>query len=117
MKISKVLFSMVTLVILTSFIVGQAGNFGTSLHNNRQGKSYWYDAEQGGFFATTSVPIEDMGCKDCHGSTDANGVAWDDNNPYPGAGSAPCYDCHADNNFSADGVSQDQCLSCHSRQN
>ncbi len=116
MKISNVLFSTFIIVLLTSTIFAQASNFSTSLHNNRQGKSYWYDAEQGGFFATTGVSIDDMGCKDCHGPADANGVAWDDSNPYPGAGNAPCNDCHANNDFSANGVSQDQCLTCHGRQ-
>jgi len=82
------------------------GNFGTSLHKTRAGKDYWYAAENGGFEAYTNVPIEDLGCVECHGPTDASG------DPYPDPYTPDCGDCH-DASFN---VSQDQCLSCHGRQ-
>ncbi len=80
--------------------------FQTSLHRTRAGKSTWYNAENGGFETLTGVPIEQMGCRDCHGPTDATGQ------PYPPDYTAGCLDCHD----TAGGVTVAQCLSCHSRQ-
>jgi hypothetical protein len=83
--------------------------FDTSLHATRAGKNYWYGEATGGFEQFTNVPIEDLGCVQCHGPTDANG------DPYPPDYEPSCADCHATE--SAWEVSQDQCLSCHGRQN
>jgi hypothetical protein len=83
-------------------------NFETSLHGTRVGKPTWYDKENGGFETLTNVPIEDIGCVECHGPTDASG------NPYPDDYSGgTCGDCHNDDTGE---VTQAQCLSCHGRQ-
>jgi len=86
----------------------QPANFATSLHGTRDGKDLWYSGENGGFEALTGIPIEQVGCKKCHGPTDAAGNAYgEDYTP-------SCVDCHnVNDNFS---VSQDQCYSCHGRQ-
>ncbi len=82
-------------------------NFPTSLHATRAGKNYWYGTENGGFEKFTNVPIENMGCNDCHGPTDANG------NPYPAEfPGASCDDCHGPNGQTTEA----QCLGCHGRQ-
>ena len=85
-------------------------DFESSLHYTRNGKGYWYSTVDnggtGGFETLTGVPIEAMGCKECHGPTNANGDA------YPEDYEPSCVDCHA-TDFS---VAQDQCLSCHGRQ-
>jgi hypothetical protein len=83
------------------------GNFNTSLHYTRNGKPTWYDSENGGFETLTNVPVEDIGCVECHGATDANG------DPYPTDYEPGCVDCHATGSFT---VEQSQCLSCHSRE-
>ncbi|MBI9071597.1 MAG: T9SS type A sorting domain-containing protein [Melioribacteraceae bacterium] len=88
-------------------------NFETSIHKTRAGKPYWYDKENGGFETLTGVPIEEMGCVECHSTTDANGVAYDESNPFV---EMSCKDCHANNEFSAESVSQEHCLTCHGRQ-
>jgi hypothetical protein len=80
-------------------------DFDTSLHKTRNGKNYWYGAENGGFEQFTNVPIEELGCVECHGPTDANG------DPYPVDYEPSCVDCHQ-SDFT---VEQDQCLSCHGR--
>lgn len=82
-------------------------NFETSLHKTRAGKDFWYGKNNGGFEGLTNIPIADLGCKDCHGPTKATGEAY--MTPFEGAS---CYDCHDQNG----NVSQNQCLSCHSRQ-
>lgn len=90
-----------------SALHAQPGNFPSSLHSTRFGKEWWYSAENGGFENLTNIPIDQLGCKECHGPTDANGNAYPD--PYPGAS---CADCHQ-TDFS---VEQDQCYGCHGRQ-
>jgi predicted CXXCH cytochrome family protein len=82
-------------------------NFATSLHKTRAGKDFWYGKNNGGFEGLTNIPIENLGCKDCHGPTKATGEAY--MTPFEGAS---CYDCHDQQG----NTSQDQCLSCHSRQ-
>ena len=64
-------------------------DFDTSLHNTRAGKDFWYNADNGGFEQYTGVSMDELGCTDCHGPTDANGNAYD---PWTGA---DCKDCHA----------------------
>ncbi len=100
------------LVILCAFslsLFAQA-NFNTSLHNTRNGKIYWYSKVEnggtGGFETLTNIPIDGLGCVQCHGASDANG------NPYPDPFAAACNNCHK-TDFS---VEVSQCLSCHSRQ-
>jgi hypothetical protein len=87
----------------------QPSQFPTSLHKTRAGKDFWYSAANGGFEAFTGVPIEDLGCVECHGPTDANGDPYPE--PYPGA---DCADCHPAAFFPVD---QQQCYGCHGRQN
>jgi len=97
------------LVLIFGFaeIFGQ-GNFGTSLHKTRNGKPTWYNTANGGFETLTGVPIDGLGCVQCHDATDANGTAYTD--PY----TPNCVDCHATNSSWA--VTQDDCLGCHSRE-
>jgi len=104
----KALHFSLALLLIASFAAPAfaQGDFNTSLHKTRNGKDYWYSAENGGFEAFTNVPITELGCVECHGPTDANGE------PYPDPYSPGCSDCHM-SNFD---VEQDQCLSCHGRQ-
>ncbi len=103
-------YFLVFLAIVFAAPIFAQSDFQSSLHNTRNGKSYWYSTVEnggtGGFETLTGVPIEDMGCKECHGPTNAKGEV------YPADYEPSCDDCHA-TDFS---VSQDQCLSCHSRQ-
>jgi hypothetical protein len=86
----------------------QAATLVTSLHATRAGKGHWYSAANGGFERLTGVGIEQLGCTECHGKSNADGDPYPAE--YPGAG---CIDCHA----SADqSVAEAQCLSCHGRQ-
>jgi|AP12_2_1047962.scaffolds.fasta_scaffold14528_2 Secretion system C-terminal sorting domain len=105
----------ITILITICFVIGYVlpslgqGNFNTSLHKTRNGKPTWYDSEKGGFETLTSVPIEELGCVECHDANDANG------DPYPATGYSPdCVDCHATNSTWA--VTQNDCLGCHSRE-
>ncbi len=104
----------IALLIPLSLAVGlplalaQPENFATSLHATREGKSFWYSAANGGFEALTGIPIEQVGCKECHGPTNANGDPYP--SPFPGAS---CNDCHSCADWS---VQQTQCLGCHGRQ-
>ena len=82
-------------------------NFATSLHKTRAGKDFWYGKNNGGFEGLTNIPIENLGCKDCHGPTKATGEAY--MTPFEGAS---CFDCHDQQG----NTSKDQCLGCHSRQ-
>jgi hypothetical protein len=100
----------VLVIVLACPVVADdpADTFDTSLHGTRPGKTHWYSASNGGFEKWTGVPIEELGCKECHGPHNADGEPYPD--PFPGAS---CVDCHssADNS-----VSQDQCYTCHGRQ-
>ena len=89
------------------------GHFSTCLHGTRSGKSHWYGKANGGFELFTNTPIEELGCKNCHGPTNADGIAWDASNPYPGPS---CVDCHPTGDFSKNALKVDQCYSCHGRQ-
>ncbi|MDZ7373484.1 MAG: T9SS type A sorting domain-containing protein [candidate division KSB1 bacterium] len=83
--------------------------FYTSLHATRQGKRTWYSAANGGFEALTGVPIEQLGCTECHASTYADGSPVD-----PATYKPECKDCH---NFAAGyQVETTVCFGCHSRQ-
>ncbi len=88
----------ITLLLTICFVIGYVlpslaqGNFNTSLHKTRDGKPTWYNSENGGFETLTNVPVEDIGCVECHDANDANG------DPYPATGYSPdCVDCHATN--------------------
>lgn len=91
-------------------LLAQPGNFNTSLHKTRNGKPTWYNAENGGFETLTNVPIEELGCVECHDATDANG------DPYPANYEPGCVDCHATNAGSPGPVTQGDCLGCHGRE-
>ncbi len=107
----KQIFLLCFVLIFTNSLLGQA-YFSTSLHGTRAGKDYWYGKANGGFENLTNIPIEDLGCKNCHGPTDAAGNAYDENNPYPGPG---CADCHPNGN-PAESPDVNQCYGCHGRQ-
>lgn len=104
----------ITLLLTICFVIGYVlpslgqGNFNTSLHKTRNGKPTWYDQENGGFETLTSVPIEELGCVECHDANDANG------DPYPPNYTPDCVDCHATNSGFV--VTQDDCLGCHGRE-
>jgi hypothetical protein len=102
----KQILATILLVLIAAPLFAQPGNFSTSLHATRNGKGTWYNAENGGYETLTGVPIEQLGCVECHGPTDANG------NPYPEPYVPACSDCHK-TDFS---VEVSQCLSCHGRQ-
>jgi hypothetical protein len=102
------------MVAFSGWLLAQ-GNFSTSLHATRAGKPYWYSANSAapvpGFETLTNVPIEQLGCVECHGPTDADG------NAYTGTYSPNCIDCHPSNSsFNPDSIKVDQCLGCHGRQ-
>ncbi len=83
--------------------------FETSLHFQRTGKVTWYSKENGGFEALTGVPMDSLGCLQCHAPTLADGTPVDVETYEPS-----CSDCH---DFSqGTTVSQETCLGCHSRQ-
>jgi len=110
--IRKLLFTLSIVALLCTYVLPQAQYFSTSVHGKRAGKAYWYGTANGGFETLTGVPVDhhNLECAGCHGATDANGAAY--TSPYtPG-----CVDCHANNDFSATGVTQPSCLKCHSRQ-
>ena len=112
MKLRRVkILTLCWLAVLLSapvLALAQPANFGTSLHATRAGKNYWYSAANGGYEALTNIPIEQLGCIECHGPTDADG------NPYPAEfPGASCIDCHNSTDMA---VSQDQCYGCHGRQ-
>jgi predicted CXXCH cytochrome family protein len=105
----------ITLLFTLCFVIGYVvpivsqSNFNTSLHKTRNGKPTWYNSENGGFETLTGVPIDGLGCIQCHDANDANG------DPYPATGYSPdCVDCHATNNNWV--VTQGDCLGCHSRE-
>jgi len=106
----------ITLLLTICFVIGYVlpslgqSNFNTSLHKTRNGKPTWYNSENDGFETLTNVPVEDIGCVECHDANDANG------DPYPATGYSPdCVDCHATNTTGWP-VTQDDCLGCHSRE-
>jgi hypothetical protein len=105
----------ITLLLTICFAIGfvlpafAQGNFGTSLHKTRNGKPTWYNSENGGFETLTNVPVEELGCVECHDANDANG------DPYPATGYTPdCKDCHK--TLTTWEVTQGDCLGCHSRE-
>ncbi len=106
MKRTLLLFLILSLLIPT-LILAQ-GNFDTSLHGTRVGKTTWYEADDG-FMQLTGVPMDSLPCLDCHATTFANGDTVDAATYEPG-----CPDCH---DFSqGTTVAQTTCLGCHGRQ-
>ena len=82
--------------------------FPTSLHGTRRGKATWYSAANGGFETLTNIPINQIGCLNCHPGTKADGSPID-----PKTYTPDCYDCHKQ---IGDRVSDQICLKCHRRQ-
>jgi hypothetical protein len=107
MKHLNILLTISIILGFTLPLLAQPNNFGTSLHKTRNGKPTWYDTENGGFETLTGVPIENLGCVECHDAVDANG------DPYPVEYTPDCVDCHATGSFTS---TQDDCLGCHSRE-
>jgi hypothetical protein len=104
------LYVLFLLSLAPGFMFAQA-NFNTSLHATRAGKTFWYGRANGGFEALTNVPISQLGCIECHGPKNADGV------PYPTNYTPGCIDCHPSNsNFNKDSIKVAQCYSCHGRQ-
>lgn len=102
---------LLTICFVIGYVLPSLGQFETSLHKTRNGKPTWYDQENGGFETLTNVPIEDLGCVECHDQYDANG------NEYTGTYTPDCVDCHATNTPPPPGpVTQDDCLGCHGRE-
>ena len=91
--------------------VTPADTFPTSLHATREGKAHFYNEHNGGFEVLTGVPMSDLPCQACHGSTYADGTEVDAATYQPG-----CKDCHADPDNPTADVADDTCLGCHSRQ-
>lgn len=85
-----------------------AQKFEKSLHYTREGKAYFYSKENGGFESLTGIPIEELGCQNCHAATKADGTPID-----PATYKPDCYDCHV---TPGDTPKQEVCLGCHSRQ-
>ncbi len=106
MKHLKLLLLISLVLGLTLPLLAQPQNFSTSLHKTRNGKTTWYNTENGGFESLTGVPIEDLGCIECHDAVDANG------DPYPSDYEPNCVDCHATDMTDT----QADCLGCHGRE-
>ncbi len=110
MKILKLFLSCMVLIFLSGSLFAQA-DFNTSLHNTRAGKVFWYGAGNGGFETISNIPIDSLGCIQCHGASNADGEPYGDDYE-PG-----CLDCHPNgSNFNPDSIKVDQCYSCHGRQ-
>ncbi len=107
MKKITLLFVLVFALGMVLPLLAQPNNFNTSLHKTREGKPTWYDQENGGFETLTGVPIEELGCVECHDANDANG------DPYTGTYTPDCVDCHATGSTTS---TEDDCLGCHGRQ-
>lgn len=106
---SKLLIALFCLLaFLTGEMIAQSGNLATSLHGTRAGKNYFYGTANGGFENLTNIPIDSLGCVECHGATDALGNAYDETyDP-----KTHCNDCHD----AAFQVAEQQCIGCHGRQ-
>jgi hypothetical protein len=107
-------FSLLAVAALIFFAASTGlsqANFNNSLHKTRNGKNYWYGTANNGFETFTNVPVSQLGCVECHGTTDADG------NAYPVSYTPSCVDCHPSNSgFNPDSIKVDQCYGCHSRQ-
>jgi hypothetical protein len=111
MKHLKLLLTIFLALGFTLPLLAQPQNFETSLHKTRNGKATWYNTENGGFESLTGVPIEDLGCVECHDAVVGNG------DPYPSDYEPGCVDCHATNSGTPGPVTQSDCLGCHGREN
>ncbi len=113
MRKHKLLLTLAFMCLSAVYTFGQPQHFSTSLHATRAGKPWWYAASNGGFEVLTNVPMThpNMGCTQCHGAKNADGVL-NGSNYQPG-----CVDCHPSNSFfNPDSLKESQCYSCHSRQ-
>ncbi len=81
---------------------GIEANFATSLHNTREGKHFWYSADQNGMEVLTGVDYNEFACKDCHDG--AANPDWTE---------PTCGDCHDDGDKH---LQSETCLGCHGRQ-
>ena len=91
-----------------TLVFAQPEHFSTSLHATRAGKSHWYGSAHHGFESLTHVPIQDLGCVQCHAGADADGVAYGQTYR-PG-----CSDCHPSSHSAP--VQESTCYGCHGRQ-
>jgi hypothetical protein len=107
MKNLKLILTIFILLGMALPLLAQPQNFETILHKTRNGKPTWYNTENSGFESLTNVPIEDLGCVQCHDAFDANG------DPYPTDYEPNCVDCHATGSFTS---TEADCLGCHSRE-
>ena len=107
MSLFRIFVQSAVCAFVISTITHAQAQFSTSLHATREGKSFWYDQ---GAKLLLNIDIVDLGCKGCHGPTNADGQPY--GNYTPG-----CVDCHPSGDFSKAGLKEAQCFGCHSRQN
>lgn len=101
---------LVALAVCLGMTAPAFGQFDTSLHATRNGKEWWYGTQNGGYETLTGVPIEVLGCTECHGPSNADG------DPYPDPYEPGCADCHTTPVPTLPDPLNDQCLKCHGRQ-
>jgi hypothetical protein len=90
---------------------GPEATFPTSLHALRTGKETFYSAANGGFETLTNVAYDELDCAGCHAPTLADGTPVDPETYEPS-----CADCHANPEEPSEGITDELCLGCHSRQ-
>ena len=102
----KMLLFALLFALLPVFLHAQA-DFATGLHATRTGLEHWYSS---GLFHLTGIPFSNLGCKGCHGPSNADGSS------YQGSYAPSCVDCHPSGTFDKNALVQEQCLGCHVRQ-
>ncbi|GAB4184008.1 MAG: hypothetical protein Kow00108_21460 [Calditrichia bacterium] len=108
----KKLFLSLFFLVLAFNLVAGPGDLSTSLHGTREGKATFYNGtqEQPGLFSLTGVPIEELGCQECHSAdmTYQDGTTFtnEDYNPLS------CANCH-DAQFEV--AQPGACKTCHGR--
>ena len=104
---------LLTILFMIGYVLPSLAQIENSLHYTRNGKPTWYNAENGGFETLTNIPVEDIGCVECHQGDGLNA----NNDPLPNPYVPTCEDCHATNTPPAPGpITQQDCLDCHSRE-
>ncbi len=93
--------------------LGPADFFPTSLHDaDFKGMEYFYSADNGGFETLTGVAYEELGCRVCHDASRFENA----DPPVDWPGTESCANCHANLDDPSEGITDDLCLGCHSRQ-